>query len=155
LALSKGENFGWGVCSKYLRNEVSKLYKNVFEWDFEREGDKSTMVKGKVFHALSGIEFESLSKLRGTENYGYTFFENEILPVSVENSKKYDKVIGGSTWCKEKMLAKGITNVDVLIQGIDPEIFFPVENKQSEDVFVIFSGESLNLGKGRMQLLKQ
>lgn len=154
LALSKGENFGWGVCSKYLRNEVSKLYKNVFEWDFEREGDKSTMVKGKVFHALSGIEFESLSKLRGTENYGYTFFENEILPVSVENSKKYDKVIGGSTWCKEKMLAKGITNVDVLIQGIDPEIFFPVENKQSEDVFVIFSGGKFELRKGQDAVIK-
>lgn len=154
LALSKGENFGWGVCSKYLKNEVAKLYKNVYEWDFEREGDKSTNVKGKVFHALTGIEFESISKLRGSENYGYTFFENEILPISIENSKKYDIVIGGSTWCKEKMLEKGITNVDVLIQGIDPDIFYPVENRQNEDVFVIFSGGKFELRKGQDSVIK-
>ncbi len=154
LALSKGENFGWGVCSKYLKNEVVKLYKNVYEWDFEREGDKSINVTGKVFHALTGIEFDSLSKLRGSENFGYTFFENEILPVSVENAKKYDIVVGGSTWCKEKMISKGITNVDVLIQGIDPEIFYPVENKLNDDVFVIFSGGKFELRKGQDTVIK-
>lgn len=154
LALSKGENFGWGVCSKYLKKEVSKLYKYVYEWDFEAEKDEETRVKGKVFHALTGIEFNSISKLRGTENYGYTFFENELLPISVENAKKYDVVIGGSTWCKEKMLEKGITNVDVLIQGIDPEIFYPVENKQRDDVFVIFSGGKFELRKGQDAVIK-
>ncbi len=154
LALSKGENFGWGVCSKYLRNEVGKLYKHVYEWDFEREGEQITKVNGKVFHALTGIEFESLSKLRGTENFGYTFFENEILPISIENAKQYDLVIGGSTWCEEKMLEKGITNIDVLIQGIDPEIFYPIENKQNDDVFVVFSGGKFELRKGQDAVIK-
>ncbi len=154
LALSKGENFGWGVCSKYLRKEVSKLYSKTYEWDFEQETGDEEIIDGKVFHAITGIEFESISKIRGTENYGYTFFENELLPKSIQNAKNYDLVIGGSTWCKDKMLEKGINNVDVLIQGIDPEIFYPVENKQNEDMFVIFSGGKFELRKGQDSVLK-
>jgi glycosyltransferase involved in cell wall biosynthesis/SAM-dependent methyltransferase len=154
LALSKGENFGWGVCSKYLNLEVPKIYQNAESWDFTKEKDEQINVKGKVFHALTGPEFESISKLRGTENYGYTFFENELMEASIENSKKYDLVIGGSNWNKEKLIQKGIKNTGVLIQGIDPQLFYPIEDEKDDELFVIFSGGKFELRKGQDLVLK-
>ncbi|MFA8343792.1 MAG: methyltransferase domain-containing protein [Rhodothermaceae bacterium] len=154
LALSKGENFGWGVCSKYLNAEFPKIHARTKIWDFQKDERETNLVEGKVFHALTGLEFFSLSKIRGTENYGYTFFENELNDLSVKNAKNYELVIGGSTWCKEKMLERGITNTDVLLQGIDPEIFYPVEEKKDENMFVIFSGGKFELRKGQDIVLK-
>lgn len=154
LALSKGENFGWGVCSKYLNTEFPKLHTNTKIWDFEKSEQTVKQINGKVFHALTGLEFFSISKIRGTENYGYTFFENELNQLSVENAKKYEMVIGGSTWCKEKMEEKGIENTGVLLQGIDPDIFYPIEEVKNENTFVIFSGGKFELRKGQDLVLK-
>jgi len=154
LALSAGENFGWGVCSKYLNREVPKLRANTEVWNFLEKGNIEAKVEGTVFHALTGLEFESLSKLRGAKNIGYTFFENELNDLSVLNSKKYEMVLGGSTWNKEKMIEKGITNAGVLIQGIDPEVFYPVQEKLNEDFFIIFSGGKFELRKGQDLVLK-
>lgn len=154
LALSKGENFGWGVCSKYLNKGVSKLYQNTIQWDFENDTEETNYINGKVFHALTSLEFESITTLRGTENYGYTFFENELNDKSIENAKKYDIVFGGSTWNKQKMLVKGIKNSNVLFQGIDPELFFPIKENKNQSLFVIFSGGKFELRKGQDIVLK-
>jgi glycosyltransferase involved in cell wall biosynthesis len=154
LALSKGENFGWGVCSNYLYQETPKFYPNVKKWDFERDGASVKKVEGKVFHALTGIDFQPLAKIWGDENYGYTFFENELNIHSIRNARKYDKVIGGSKWNYEKLLEVGIENSDYLIQGIDPEIFYPVEPKLDENLFVIFSGGKFELRKGQDLVLR-
>jgi len=154
LALSKGENFGWGVCSKYLNQEVSKLYENMVQWDFSEEGEIAKQVDGTVFHALTGFEFESISKIRGKRNIGYTFFENELNEVSVKNAAKYDLVLGGSTWNLEKLREKGIMNSEVLIQGIDPLVFFPGQPKNDNELFVIFSGGKFELRKGQDLVIK-
>ena len=154
LALSKGKNFGWGVCSNYLIKETPKFYKNVEVWDFERDGSKVKNIDGKVFHALADLSFDTICKIWGNKNYGYTFFENELPQTSVENAKKFEKIIGGSSWNKMKLLEKGINNADMLIQGIDPEIFYPIEYQKNDDLFVIFSGGKFELRKGQDLLLK-
>ncbi|MDP4173540.1 MAG: tetratricopeptide repeat protein, partial [Bacteroidota bacterium] len=139
LALTSGENFGWGVCSKYLRKELADRV-NVINVEELRDFKKTDLIDGTVLHALTNQNFFPLSELRGKKNYGYTFFESELTDLSVENAKKYEKVIGGSTWNRDKMLEKGITNVDYLIQGIDPELFYPGDVQKNNDLFVIFSG---------------
>ncbi len=154
LALSKGENFGWGVCSNYLYKETPKFYPNVKLWDFEKDGASVKKVEGKVFHALTGVDFIPLAKIWGDENYGYTFFENELNINSLRNAKKFDLVIGGSKWNQEKLLEVGIENSDYLIQGIDPEVFYPVEEKKDESLFVIFSGGKFELRKGQDLVLR-
>lgn len=148
LGLTSGENFGWGVCSKYLKKELAsnRIAESLEEYYSNTDEEN---IEGKIFHGLTDLEFNSIYKVRGSQNYGYTFFENELLPTSVENSKKYDLVIGGSTWCKEKMEAKGINNTDVLIQGIDPDMFYPVQPNKNENLFVIFSGGKFELRKGQ------
>ena len=92
--------------------------------------------------------------VRGEQNYGYTFFEKRLGQQSVENAKTFDLILAGSTWCRDRMLEKGIENCDVLIQGVDPELFFPVETAPRSDRFVIFSGGKFELRKGQDLVLK-
>jgi glycosyltransferase involved in cell wall biosynthesis len=155
LALSKGENFGWGVCSKYLKHEVGKIHEQTKIWEFtEHESQNFKKVPGKVFHALTGVDFQPISKIWGDENYGYTFFENELNINSLKNAGKFTKVIGGSSWNLEKLKEIGIDNSDYLIQGIDPEIFYPIEERKTDELFVIFSGGKFELRKGQDLVLK-
>ncbi|MGE5680450.1 MAG: glycosyltransferase family 4 protein, partial [Bacillota bacterium] len=111
-------------------------------------------IDGPVLHALTNHNFFPLSNIRGDQNFGYTFFESELTDISVENAKKYEKVIGGSSYNRDKMLEKGINNVDYLVQGIDPEIFYPGEIQKNNDLFIIFSGGKFELRKGQDLVLK-
>ncbi|MGE5402543.1 MAG: glycosyltransferase, partial [Ignavibacteriales bacterium] len=153
LALSSGENFGWGICSKYIKEELSKKV-HTLDIAVREELKISTEIPGTVIHALNNPEFDSLYPVRGTRNFGYTFFEYELNQRSVRNAEKYDLVIGGSSWNKDKMIEKGITNADYLIQGIDPKYFYPAGIANTDDLFVIFSGGKFELRKGQDLVLK-
>jgi glycosyltransferase involved in cell wall biosynthesis len=53
------------------------------------------------------------------------------------------------------MLERGIRNCGVLIQGIDPNLFYPFEEEREEsERFVIFSGGKFELRKGQDLVLK-
>ncbi len=154
IGLVNGENYGWGVCSRYLIEELSKRR----PIHVLNEADESAFhehLDGKLFQALTTVTFEPLfEKARGTHNYGYTFFENELTEKSVENAKRYDVIMAGSTWCRNRMRDKGINNGRVLIQGIDPNLFFPIDSETDPDRFVIFSGGKFELRKGQDILLR-
>lgn len=154
LGLVAGENYGWGVCNRYLIRELSKLTdcRVVSSSDgTDQNGD----LDGKLFQALTSVDFFPLfEKARGRQNFGYTFFENELTQTSLENAKRYDLLLGGSTWCRDRLLERGIRHCDVLIQGIDPEIFFPIEEAKDPDRFVIFSGGKFELRKGQDLVLR-
>lgn len=142
-------NFGWGLCSRYLSVELGKIHR-IHVLEKAEANSLNGVLPGKVFHALTSIRFESIFEhARGEENYAYTFFENELLPESVENAKHYDLVLGGSTWCMEQMRAKGISNSGVLIQGVDPRYFHPINTPKPQDKFVLFSGGKFELRKGQ------
>jgi glycosyltransferase involved in cell wall biosynthesis len=92
---------------------------------------------------------------RGRQNFGYTFFENELTPHSLENAKRYDLILGGSSWCRDRLVERGISNCGVLIQGIDPNLFYPFEEQREEsERFVVFSGGKFELRKGQDLVLK-
>jgi len=150
LGLSQGKHFGWGVCSKYLRQELAKRI-NIADVDFKNVEDIS---KSDLFHALTDIDFNCITGLRGKRNFGYTFFEGELSDTSVKNAAKYDIVFAGSTFCKERMEIKGIKNTGVLIQGVDPELFYPTPSKINDNLFIIFSGGKLELRKGQDLVIK-
>ena len=154
LGLVSGSNYGWGVCSRYLIEELSR--KTRCQVLSEADGTATDPhLNGKLFQALtSGDFFAMFEQARGKENYGYTFFENELSAHSVENAKAYELVLGGSTWCRDRMQEKGINNCGVLIQGIDPEIFYPITEDKTTDSFVIFSGGKFELRKGQDLVLQ-
>ena len=153
LGLSRGENFGWGVCSKYLRNELAKKLK-VIDVDTVPRNMDSPKIPGKMLHALTSLEFKPLFEVSAAANFGYTFFENELIENSFMNSGNYNIVFGGSTWCVQKMNDYNINNTGLLIQGIDPELFHPSDRKKNTDTFVIFSGGKFELRKSQDIVLK-
>ena len=154
LGLVKGENYGWGVCSRYLMEELPKLRPVSIIKDDDGSSHNANL-PGPLFQALTNVTFEPLFELaRGNRNYGYTFFENELTRQSLENAKQYDLVLAGSSWCRDRMLEAGITNCDVLLQGIDPKRFYPIVHGTPHDRFVIFSGGKFELRKGQDILLR-
>jgi len=152
--LGKGNNFGWGVCSNYLKRELSKKI-TLINFDEDEALRNSSKVNGAVLHALVDIDMNSLFQVRGKQNFGYTFFENELTPLSRRNLKNYDMVLVGSTWNKNKLEKAGIKNAEVLIQGIDPEIFYLTDTEPvNTNYFKIFSGGKFELRKGQDLVLK-
>ena len=149
LGLSSEGNYGWGVCSKYLIKELDKLI-DCEVLDISHPDGKRKNIRGKLFQTLTGIDLFSLCEnVRATQNFGYTFFEDELTPKSIENARKYDLVLAGSTWCRDRLREKGIHNCDILLQGIDPDMFHPRPEKNKRDGFVIFSGGKFELRKGQ------
>ncbi|MGE5497145.1 MAG: tetratricopeptide repeat protein [Syntrophothermus sp.] len=153
LALSSGENYGWGICSRYIKEELSKKT-SVSNIDASEELRSSKEISGTVIHALTNLEFDPLYEIKGKRNFGYTFFEYELNERSLENARRYDLIIGGSRWNMDKMREKGINNSSYLIQGIDPELFYPSETVRENDFFIIFSGGKFELRKGQDIVLK-
>ncbi len=153
LGLTSGENFGWGVCSKYLKKELSQKL-NIINLDESSELVKEGKVNGPVFHALNNNDFKGIYPARGTINIGYTFFEYELSDLALSNSVNYELILGGSSWNEQKLKEKGVENTGVLIQGVDPDLFYPGETEKKQDLFVIFSGGKFELRKGQDMVLK-
>jgi glycosyltransferase involved in cell wall biosynthesis len=150
----EGEHFGWGLCSKYLARELAKR-RDVRLLGQEDGTAASQELDGVALHGLTGVDFEKVyPTARGRKNFAYTFFENELSPRSKENALGFELVMGGSTWCKERMEEKGISNCGVLLQGIDPERFHPVTQPKSPNTFVLFSGGKFELRKGQDLVIK-
>ena len=83
--LSSGENFGWGVCSKYFKKELAQKL-NIVSIDEHEELVKAGKVNGPVFHAINAEDFSSIFPVKGTKNIGYTFFEYELSDEAVRKS---------------------------------------------------------------------
>jgi len=148
LALIPGEYIGWGICSKYLIRELTKLISTSL---IDPNIHKGARIDGKVFHTIGDHHLTKVFDVSGIKNYGYTFFENLLPEKAVENAKAFDLIFAGSTWCKEKLTEKGISWSDVLIQGVDPDLFYPFEGDKpgAKDFFVIYSGGKFELRKGQ------
>jgi glycosyltransferase involved in cell wall biosynthesis len=155
LGLVEGNNYGWGVCSRYLIQELSKLT-NCWVLNEADGSAHNGNLEGKLFQALTGVDFFSMFEhARARQNFGYTFFENELTRHSLENAKRYDLILGGSSWCRDRLVERGISNCGVLIQGIDPNLFYPIEEGRDEsERFVLFSGGKFELRKGQDLVLK-
>lgn len=154
LGLVKGENYGWGVCSRYLIDELSRI-RPVHVLTDRNASAHQSRIDGKLFQALTGVDLRPLfDGTRGAQNYGYTFFENELTSESLKNAKQFDLILAGSTWCRDRMTERGILNCDILIQGIDPTLFNPIEAPPPDDRFVIFSGGKFELRKGQDLVLR-
>lgn len=101
-----------------------------------------------VFQPLADHNLSPSSPLRGKINLGYAFFEYELGPKAVENASKFDIVFVGSTWCLDRLKERGITNGQVLIQGVDHSIFYP-RPRIPDGKFKIFSGGKFEYRKGQ------
>lgn len=152
LGLSGHRNSGWGVCSHYFKKELSAIadMKTLNEQD-----DTACALDGILFQGLKGADFiPSFTRAKGFRNIGYAFFERELTTRSKENAACFDLVLAGSNWCRERILEKGIENSGTLLQGIDPDVFYPIKEAKPDDRFVIFSGGKFELRKGQDLVLR-
>jgi len=84
---------------------------------------------------------------------GVTFFELNPLPQSlITQMRQLNFVISGSTWNSNKLREMGIPN-QLVIQGVDTDLFRPLKKRIYRDRFVIFSGGKLEFRKGQDILL--
>jgi glycosyltransferase involved in cell wall biosynthesis len=143
------EGFGWGVANKYLVRELSRLLDVVGPWSLP--ASVRSFEAGPVFMVLADHDFHPLSAVRGTSNFGYTFFEDALGPKAAANAARYETVFCGSTWCLERMRERGIRNGKVLVQGVDHEIFHPATTGRdgSGDELRVFSGGKFEFRKGQ------
>ena len=147
-----GGGFGWGVCNRHLMEELSKLV-NVRHLDRGDPMFQSKALPGDLFTSLGGHVFAPFTTARGRRNFGYVFFENELVSESVENARRFDVVFAGSTWCMDRLQEKGISNTALLIQGVDTTVFHP-QAVARDGHFVLFSGGKFELRKGQDLVLK-
>jgi glycosyltransferase involved in cell wall biosynthesis len=129
-----GEGYGWGTANTYLSRELRKL--------FPEEG------LDVVMQPLADHNLTPSSCLRGGINLGYSFFESELGPPAAANAAQFDIVFVGSTWCLDRLKERGITNGQVLLQGVDQSIFYPRPRKP-DGQFRIFSGGKFEYRKGQ------
>lgn len=138
-----GNGFGWGVCNTNLIRQLRKLC------DLKVSGSSDQdHWDGPVFMPLANQTFAPVSPVRGSFNMAYTFFESPLGPEAAENAAKFDVVFCGSTWCLKRMEERGITNGEVLVQGVDHTMFRPRAPRLKDGVLRVFSGGKLEWRKG-------
>jgi len=160
LIMPRGNNFGWGVCGKYLARELSSLTHVKYitesftvehigdELDYRllqsllastEEVDKLKSPEGgplnlePVIQAIQGNNLQPWGpRINSSKKIGYTFFEDNILSDNwIAGAKEYfDVVVAGSKWCEEVLQEHGLQNTKTIIQGIDSAIFNPYHNKK-------------------------
>jgi glycosyltransferase involved in cell wall biosynthesis len=134
----EGEGFGWGRCNHYLKRELGKLTELV-------DGDADV-----CFMPIADHDLRPFSPARGKVTVGYTFFEYPLGNDATKNAQQYDWIFCGSTWCKDRLAELGIRNTQVLIQGVDHDIFKPdLSIARDDGEFRIFSGGKFEWRKGQ------
>ncbi|TGU74966.1 glycosyltransferase [Geomonas terrae] len=134
VSMPSGSMHGWGVAGTYLEREIAKL----------------PPVPGVTLHCMSRSLAPRTSEDWNAINIGYCFFEDniEVLNFTREAAKKWDFIVAGSKWCEYQLRIGGVKNCCTILQGIDPEHFFPVPFPP-DDRFVIFSGGKFEFRKGQ------
>ena len=180
LNLPVGVAHGWGVCGKSIAREISKLaptrlltdpftavsigdeldyfaLRKLLPSDEEARAlaslsSSSARLAGPLLQLASKQLQPMHAILRGMPTLGYCFFEDtELLPSHLENAKHFDRLTTGSSWCTEILRRHGIANVETVLQGVDPTIFFPLDPPRSffPDHFIVFSGGKFEFRKGQ------
>lgn len=134
-----GGPYGWGVFGKYMTHELGKLF---------RVGPLVSKKADVCLMPLADHNFVPATGARGKINLAITFFESELGQDVEKEAAKYDLVLCGSTWCKDRLAERGILNTRVLIQGVDSSIFYPRQRKP-DGQFRIFSGGKFEWRKGQ------
>jgi glycosyltransferase involved in cell wall biosynthesis len=81
---------------------------------------------------------------------------NEVNPLpkeTINHFNKFEFLIAGSSWGASVLKKSGI-DTKTIIQGIDLDLFRPMNKKFLKDKFVVFSGGKLEYRKGQDILLK-
>ncbi len=169
---------GWGICGKYVVRELaamepvclitdrldpdligSELEFAYFRKLLPQSSDIADLAHHPLLIAIAGPHLGPMRQgLKGRHTIGYTFIEETHLAAeAIETARRcYDVVAAGSSWCAQILKDHGLTNVATVIQGIDPDLFFPREPERRlfPDQFLVFSGGKFEYRKGQDLVLR-
>jgi glycosyltransferase involved in cell wall biosynthesis len=106
-----------------------------------------------LHHLGNDLQISEVSRhFEGEVNCGVVFFESaELSPEALRQAARFDRIVAGCTWNGDVLKARGLTNVEVVLQGIDLATFYPAP--RTDDLFpgrfVVFSGGKLEYRKGQ------
>jgi glycosyltransferase involved in cell wall biosynthesis len=89
--------------------------------------------------------------MSGRPTIGVVFFETADLgAVPLARAREIPLIVTGSTWNQRVLAEHGLTNVQTVLQGIDPTLFHPAPRSHLlGNRFCIFSGGKLEYRKGQ------
>jgi glycosyltransferase involved in cell wall biosynthesis len=106
-----------------------------------------------VLHALSnGFVAQPVStRFRGVRNIGIIAYEDtRVVGDVLQRAKSYDAMMVHSTFNKQMLEERGVENLLLTFQGVDPTEMYPgTAQKRFGDRFVVFSGGKLEFRKGQ------
>ncbi|GFO70872.1 hypothetical protein GMLC_44510 [Geomonas limicola] len=132
--MPSGSTHGWGVAGEYLEREIAKL----------------PPIEGVTLHCMTSTLAPRNREAWNRINIGYCFFENsvEILNYTRQAARTWDFIVAGSKWCEYQLRIGGVQNTCTILQGIDPENFYPAP-LPPDDRFVVFSGGKFEFRKSQ------
>lgn len=106
-----------------------------------------------VLHALGNgfVPGAPSARFRGRRNVGVVAFEDTLFtPEVIARARSYDRMVVHSTYNRDLLTDRGVTEVGVALQGVDPGEMGPrPPSGRFANRFVIFSGGKLEFRKGQ------
>lgn len=135
VSMPTGNTHGWGIAGTYLSSKIAAM----------------TPVDGVTLHCVAGHHFAPSDEREWNRiNIGYCFFEHEILAYRFipQAARQWDHIVAGSTWCEHHLKIAGMQASSTILQGIDPAVFQPVQQRPDDGRFVVFTGGKFEFRKG-------
>ncbi len=136
VAMPTGIAHGWGIAGQHLIEEIYQL----------------PPIPDVTLHSMNNPDFSpSFPDRWNRVNVGYCFFENDIEAYRhmKSASETWDFIIAGSSWCEYHLRLWGVTRTATVLQGIDPDDFFPLPPRGDDGRFIVFSGGKFELRKSQ------
>jgi glycosyltransferase involved in cell wall biosynthesis len=173
-ALPFGSNFGWGVLGKQVVLALAQLtdvclryppnVKQQLDDEFDvfqlrsliasPQENRRPHADGPIIQAAIGKDLHAfVPHLAPPAHVGFAVFEDNVFSQSVIAAarRQYRHLACGSNYCADVLHQHGLTDISVVLHGVDTTLFFPRQEKRSfaPDRFVIFSGGKFELRKGQ------
>lgn len=133
--------------------ELQAGYDQIQGFMAQYPGKRFDLADHTVMHGLSnGFHAGPVSeRFRGRRNVGVIAYENtRMTPDVIARASSYDAMVVHSDFNRRLLEERGVPNVRVALQGIDPTEIFPGPAKgRFGDRFVVFSGGKLEFRKGQ------
>lgn len=141
----------WPPSFLYPTNPIAALEIDRY---FRNRGKTSSVSSGDILLTALGNSIEPRSKDVSLKELGIIFFEaNPLNKTSIESLHNFDLIVAGSSWNRDQLSNMGIYS-ELVIQGINVDLFRPLDKKFLKDRFVVFSGGKLEFRKGQDIALK-
>lgn len=130
-----------------------KGYEHLSQIAAANPGKVFQLAEYDVMHGLANgfVAGPASERFRGARNIGVIAYEDTRLVGDVlTRARSYDAMVVHSTFNRRLLEERGVPNVRVALQGIDPSEIFPgAATGRFGDRFVVFSGGKLEFRKGQ------